>query len=65
MASRKPVFSAADDEQLVELVAGHKIQCDISDDQLKKVLKKELIWKEIDKQHFYTNHSLNTKNYGF
>lgn len=43
----KNTFNAADDEQLVELVAGHRILWDYSDNDFKNTLKKELIWKEI------------------
>lgn len=42
-------FNAADDEQLVELVAGHRILWDYSENDFKNTLKKELIWKEIAK----------------
>ncbi|KAG8250519.1 hypothetical protein J6590_099879 [Homalodisca vitripennis] len=40
-------FNAADDEQLVELVAGHRILWDYSEKDFKNTLKKELIWTEI------------------
>lgn len=40
-------FSAADDEQLVELVAGHQILWNMTEKEFKNSLKKDLIWKEI------------------
>lgn len=44
MASR---FTAADDEQLIELAAGHPLLWDMSHEEFKNIMKKELIWKEI------------------
>lgn len=43
----KMKFSAADDEQLVELVAGHPILWNMAAKDYKNTLKKDLIWKEI------------------
>ncbi|KAG8329074.1 hypothetical protein J6590_095521 [Homalodisca vitripennis] len=41
------MFNAADDEQLVEFVAGRRILWDYSEKDFKNTLKKELIWMEI------------------
>lgn len=44
---KKMKFSAGDDEQLVDIVAGHPILWNMAEKDFKNVLKKDLIWKEI------------------
>jgi hypothetical protein len=42
-------FSASEDVQLIELVAGNPILWNMADAEFKNEIKKDLIWKEIGK----------------
>jgi hypothetical protein len=43
------LFSASEDEQLIELVAGNSILWNMADAEFKNQMKKDLIWTEIGK----------------
>lgn len=47
MAPPSVRFSAAEDEQLIELVAGYSVLWNMMEVEFKNTLKKDLIWKEI------------------
>lgn len=47
MAPPSVRFSAAEDEQLIEMVAGHPVLWNMMEVEFKNTLKKDLIWKEI------------------